>query len=59
VFDLLERKRRKPQARWRAGLNRALQSGSALMASLLLTIMVRWGGRQGPAARMAGWEGSS
>ena len=40
VFDLLERKRQVPQARWRKRLARVLQSGPLLGASLLLTILV-------------------
>jgi hypothetical protein len=45
VFDLLDRKKGRPQARWRARLQRVLQSGGFLLVSLLLTIMV--GGRPG------------
>lgn len=56
VFDMLERKRQRPQARWRAGLNRALQSGSALFTSLLLTIMVRWAGWRGCKAHVSQGE---
>jgi hypothetical protein len=40
VFDLLDRKDGKPQARWRARVHKVLQSGPALLTSLILTIMV-------------------
>ncbi|KAL4852756.1 Ras guanine nucleotide exchange factor W [Chlorella vulgaris] len=40
VFDLLDRKDGKPQARWRARVHKVLQSGPALLTSLILTIMI-------------------